>query len=228
LPEGITVVVMAYAEAGSLAAVVSELRETLVPLGRPYEIVIIDDGSPDATGEVADRLASQSSCTRVVHHTANQGLGGVYRSGFSEAREDLLTFFPADGQFPATIIQQFLPLVDGYDFVLGYLPSSGRPRLARFLSWSERMLYRTLFGSMPRFQGILMFRRAILDRIPLVSTGRGWAVLLELLLRAQRAGCRTRSVPIAMRPRMSGASKVQNVRTIVSNLGQALALRRRL
>ena len=219
---------MAYAEAASLAGVVGEICGALAGLGRPYEVVIVDDGSADGTGEIADGIARDTPAVRVVHHGTNQGLGGVYRTGFSEARQDFLTFFPADGQFSAAILGQFLPLMDGTDFVLGYLPPARRSPAARLLSWAERVLYRLLFGRLPRFQGILMFRRAVLERIPLTSAGRGWAVLMELLIRASRAGCRMRSAPIELRPRQSGASKVQNVRTITSNLKQVLELRLRL
>ena len=83
-------------------------------------------------------------------------------------------------------------------------------------------------GPLPRFQGILMFRRTVCERIPLTSVGRGWAVLMELIVRASQAGYRMRSVPIELRPRRSGSSKVQNLRTISSNLRQVLTLRCRL
>jgi hypothetical protein len=119
-------------------------------------------------------------------------------------------------------------MMDECDFVLGHLPARSRAPLAQALSWAERALYRTLFGPLPRFQGILMFRRSVLERVSLTSTGRGWAVLMELIIRAKRAGYRMRSVPIDLRPRASGASKVQNLRTIGSNLLQILALRRRI
>ena len=228
MSEGIFVTIMAYAEVASLEEMVHEIREALAGLGRPYEVLIVDDGSSDGTGELADRIARETPGVRVVHHETNQGLGGVYRTGFSQARKELLTFFPADGQFSAAILGQFLPLMDETDFVLGYLSPQHRSTGARLLSWAERVLYRLLFGPLPRFQGILMFRRAALERIPLTSAGRGWAVLMELLIRASRAGYRMRSVPIDLRPRKSGASKVQNVRTIASNLMQILELRFRL
>lgn len=216
---------MAYNEAASLEPVAREIHGVLEGLNRSHEILVIDDGSSDGTGELADRLALELPGVRVVHHGANRGLGGVYRSGFSEARLELLTFFPADGQFSASILERFTPLMDECDFVLGYLPVQNQPLQARLLSWAERALYGLLFGPLPRFQGILMFRRAVLERLPLTSSGRGWAMLIELIIRASRAGYRMRSVPIELRPRMSGASKVRNLRTIWSNVVQVLALR---
>lgn len=219
---------MAYCEVASLEAVTREVGDALVSLGRPYEVLIIDDGSDDGTGALADRLARELPAVRVLHHGTNLGLGGVYRTGFAQARRELLSFFPADGQFAASILGQFLPLMDASDFVLGYLPPRNRSLRGRFLSWAERLLYRALFGPLPRFQGVLLFRRSACERIPLTSTGRGWAVLMELIIGASRAGLRMRSVPIELRPRSSGASKVQNLRTIGSNLRQLLELRARL
>jgi hypothetical protein len=81
---------------------------------------------------------------------------------------------------------------------------------------------------MPRFQGIMMIRRELLRDIPLSSTGRGWAVVMEFILKAARAGARIDSVPTTVRPRSHGESKVNNWRTIVANLRQLLTLRRHL
>lgn len=221
----VTAVVMAYNEAANLEAVVREIDGVLRGLGGGGEILIVDDGSGDGTGPLADRLAGDVPGARVVHHEANRGLGGVYRTGFAEARGDFITFFPADGQFPASIIADFLPRMDDADMVLGYLPAVKRSLVARFLSGAEKLLYRLLFGRMPRFQGVLMFRRSLLDALPLKSSGRGWAVLIELILRASRGGFRQVSVPTGVRPRMSGTSKVNNLRTVGANLRQVFLLR---
>lgn len=224
----LSVLVMAYNEADNVTPVVHELTATLRGLGVGWELVIINDGSSDATGPRADALAAALPGVRVLHHAVNQGLGGVYRSGFATARGDYLTFFPADGEFPATILAQFLPLMADADMVLGYLDQPDLPAAARLLAWGERLLYRLLFGALPRFQGVLMFRRELLAAIPLTSTGRAWTVLMELILRTQRAGYRIRSVPTALRPRLSGESKVNNWRTIVDSFKQLLALQRSL
>lgn len=216
---------MAYNEVQNLAQVVEEVYAVLLSIGHSHEIIIVDDGSTDGTGELADSLQAEIPTARVLHHQQNYGLGGVYRTGFAEAQARFVTFTAADGQFPATIIQQFYPLMSDTDMVLGYLPKRKRSLLAESLSFAERGLYRIILGPMPKFQGIVMFRRDLLDRFDLQSTGRGWAVLMELIIRASRGGYRLVSVPTEMRPRISGRSKVNNLPAIWANLKQVVALR---
>jgi hypothetical protein len=113
------------------------------------------------------------------------------------------------------------------DLVLGYIPDRGGSFVARALSAGERGLYRLLFGAFPRFQGVFMLRRRALDGLGLRSEGRGWTVVMEMILRVARAGHRVRSVPTDFRPRRSGASKVLDLTTVWSNLRQVLELRLR-
>lgn len=223
----LSVVLLAYDEAESLGPTVAEILEAAGGLG-PFELLIVDDGSTDGTGALADRLAAEHPEVRALHHPQNLGLGGVYRTGLREARGEHVSFFPADGQFPATILADFLPRMAGADLVLGYLPDNRPSLVGRAFSIAERLLYRALLGPMPRFQGVFMLRRALLRDLPLRSAGRGWGVCMELVLRVARGPYRVVSVPTPIRPRRLGASKVQNLPTILSNLRQLLALREAL
>lgn len=224
----ITCCVLAWNEAASLRAVVEELRGGLVALGVPYNLLIVDDGSTDGTSELADTLAAQNPDVRVVHHGENRGLGAAYRTSFAHARGTYVTFFPADGQFAAAMLSRFYPLIEQYDLILGNLPSRSDSLRGRILTAGERLLYWGLFGSVPRLEGMLMIRRSILAEIPLKSEGRGHANVWELVIRAARGGYRHVGVPIEVRPRMAGRSKVNNLRTIRANLLQVLRLRRLL
>jgi dolichol-phosphate mannosyltransferase len=215
----LSIIVMAFDELHNLEPTVRELLAAMarLPPG-DHELVIIDDGSRDGTGGLADRLAALLPGVRVVHHAQNRGLGGVYRTGFAEARGDLVTFFPADGQFPATIIDDFYPRFGDNDLVLGYLPRRDSSLLARSLSLAEKVLYRALFGPMPRYQGIFMVRRSVLSSLTLHTAGRGWGVVMEMVLRIARGGYRVTSLPTGLRPRLSGRSKVNNPRAVWNNL----------
>ncbi len=223
----LSVMVMAYNEALSLRTTCGELLDSLRRVGVVHELVIIDDGSTDGTGAIADAWAKDHPTVRVIRHESNRGLGGVYRTGFQEALGQYLTFFPADGQFPATIIEDFLPRMSRVDAVLGYLPNRTGGAGA-LLSAIERAAYRSLLGPMPRFQGIMMLKRDLLHATPLLSQGRGWAIVMELLLKLHQSGASTESVPTGIRPRAHGASKVNNWRTILANFRQLLVLRRQL
>jgi glycosyltransferase involved in cell wall biosynthesis len=225
-PPDTTVVVMCYNERETLGPVAAELCAALAAAGRPWELLIVDDGSTDGSAEVARALAAGTPGVRVVRHPRNRGLGGVYRTGFIEARGDYVTFFPADGQFPPEILGAFRSAITDRDLVLGYLPERPGAPLSRLLSAVERVLYRVVVGPMPRFQGIMMFRRGLLDAVPLRSEGRGWGVVMEFVLRVWRSGHRVVSLPTRVRPRSHGRSKVNNLRTISANVRQMLALRR--
>jgi glycosyltransferase involved in cell wall biosynthesis len=226
-PPRVSVVVMAFDEAANLEAVVREIRSSLDRLAGGAEIVIVDDGSTDGTAALADCLAREVPGTRVVHHLRNRGLGGVYRTGFAEARGELLTFFPADGQFPATILETFVPAIEGRDLIVGHVVRRDSV-LGRALSVCERAAYRVLIGRLPPFQGVFLVRRARLRELPLRSEGRGWTIVMEMLARAVRAGWRIEGRVTPLRARQSGRSKVQNARTVWANLREMVALRRRL
>ena len=103
MSEKLTVAIMAYNEEASLESVVREIGGVLQGEKQSYELLVIDDGSEDNTGSIAEELAQEDSRIRVIRHEPNQGLGAVYRSGFDGAQGDLLTFMPADGQIPAAV-----------------------------------------------------------------------------------------------------------------------------
>jgi hypothetical protein len=114
---------------------------------------------------------------------------------------------------------------DQADMVLGYLPHRPAPISAKLLSYVERTVLRALFGFFPRFQGVLMVKTDLLAQIELKTVGRGWAVVMELILKAHRQGYRHVGCATEMQPRLAGESKVRNVRAIASNVRQLLALR---
>jgi glycosyltransferase involved in cell wall biosynthesis len=224
----ITCCIFAWNEVHTLGRVVEEHLGELDRLGVSYELVIIDDGSSDGTSALADQIAATHPRIRVLHHGDNRGLGGVYRTGFSESRGTFVTFFPADGQFPASILPTYYPLVEDWDVVLGIRPGRRDTVKGAVLGALERALYRMAVGPMPRLEGVFILRRTMLAELPLKSTGRGWTVVWELLLRAHRKGYRMIERPNILRPRTHGESKVNNLRNITANLRALFALRRLL
>ena len=223
-----TVVVMAFNEEETLESVVHEILEESRIAGVDTEVDIVDDGSTDGTPEIAARLANLHASVRHLRHTENGGLGQVYRTGFESARGTWLSFLPADGQIPARDLHGFWAQEKECDLILGFIPDRPVPAYVKVLSLGERLLYRVLFGGFPRFQGILLVRMDVIRQLNLVSQGRGWTIVMEMILRVQRGGFRVGHSPTTLRDRMAGESKVNNIRTIVSNLQQMLALRSQL
>jgi dolichol-phosphate mannosyltransferase len=227
---GVSIIVMAYNEEPSIARVVQEISSVLSRSEFAYQIIVVNDGSRDSTGSIADHLAATLPNTEVIHHATNAGIGEVYRSGFAAARGAFVTFLPADGQFSAAIVPAFARLMVDADMVLGYLPDQvgSRSVTGKILSSAERTLFRLMFGALPRFQGVLMFRRTLLEELHVRPGGRGWGVLMELVVKATRSGRPMKSVPTELRPRHSGNSKVNNVATVWANMKQAVTLWRTL
>jgi len=122
-------------------------------------------------------------------------------------------------------LKEFYELSTGADLVLGYLPNVKRSFISLFLSKVERLIYTILFGSIPHFQGLFMLRRKMLERFELVSDGRGWAIIMELIIRVSREGGIIKHLPGVVSPRKAGKSKVNNLRNIWSNFKQVLYLR---
>lgn len=225
-PEGVSVGLIAFNEAPSLESTARELLATLRRTHLAYELCIVDDGSRDGTDELADRLAASEPGVSVIHHPVNQGIGPTFRDALTGGTLPFVTVFAGDGQFPASILTQFLPLAQKADLVLGYVPDleKGRPRLLAFCSWAERLIVRSLFGAFPKFQGVMMIRRAFLDRMTLTSEGRGWIIQMELVIRAMRAGARIATAPTPLRPREHGTSRATSLRNILSNFKQIIRL----
>lgn len=226
--KSLSIIVMAYNEVDSLEIVVSEIIQALEKICPRYEIIIVDDGSSDGTSDLSDHLANTSNKINVIHHPINRGLGGVYRTGIENANSDYVTFIPADGQFPPRILRDYLPHMYESDMIIGYIPNRRDSLSSRSLSLLEKLFYRLLFGSFPKLQGVLMFRTDLREEIKLISSGRGWAVVMELVMKASKNGYTLLEMPNELRPRISGSSKVNNLNTVYENFKEALLLRWRL
>jgi len=216
----------AYNEADTLEEVARELDGVLRDLGRPYELVIVDDGSTDGTSAIADRLVRELEQASVIHHGKNCGLGDTYLTAFGRARMDLLAFFYGDGQIPPSLLYTFLAAFDGgADMALGYLPRRKDPLIGILLSQIERLILNSMFGKLPKVQGFIMFRRNLLQDFPLkLAGGRAWTVLWELMIRAYKGGRKIVSIPTVIRQRTSGASKVNNLPTAWANFRRTMQL----
>jgi glycosyltransferase involved in cell wall biosynthesis len=172
-----------------------------------YEIIIVDDGSTDRTGEIADRLAREMPRVRVVHHPTNAGYGIALRSGFSESRKDLVFYTDGDLQFDVAELALLLPKIREADIVSGYKLKRADDTSRKFVSFVYNTILKVFFRlDIPDVNcGFKLYRREIFDAIELRST-RG-LIDAEVLLKAQAAGYTVTTVGVHHYPRTHGSSR---------------------
>src|SRR3989338_4347542 len=108
-----------YKDEGTVKLMVSRLRKTLSELTNDYEIIIVDDCSPDRSGQIADELAKKYKNIKVIHHKKNRGYGGALKSGFNAATKDLIFYTDGDAQYDVFELKKLMKYIDDYDFVTG-------------------------------------------------------------------------------------------------------------
>ena len=221
----------AYNEEENVEAVVAEALTTLPRFADRFEIVIVDDGSRDRTGELADRLAAADPRVRVVHHRPNRGYGGAVRSGLESARLPYVFFTDGDRQFQLADLGLLLGEIDGADAVVGYRAKRMDPPRRLFIAWVYKQVIRVLFGG--GFRDVdcayKLFRTEIFQRAPLADVRSNGAFFsAELLLRLRLSGLRVREVAIPHYPRVAGLAAGAAPKVVLRTLRDMALLRLRL
>src|SRR6188474_1628401 len=120
-PPGLSVFFPAYNDSGTIASMVIRAVQAASALTPDYEVIIVNDGSADATAQIADELARTYPEVKVVHHSGNRGYGGALRTGFATATEDFVFYTDGDAQYdPSEMAVLWERLDDQVDMVNGY------------------------------------------------------------------------------------------------------------
>ncbi|MFI5362065.1 MAG: glycosyltransferase family 2 protein [Elusimicrobiota bacterium] len=220
-----TVVVPCHNEEGNVPRYADELLPALDAAGASYEVLIVDDGSTDATAAAAAAFAAARPEARVLRLPANRGLGAALRAGFAAARGEWIATLDADLTFrPAALREMLLAArAQGADLVAGspYLrpgDMAGVPWLRRLPSLMINALYRGLFGlSLTAYTPVLRLYRASRLR-ELALTAEGFEINAEIAARGLQAGWRVAEIPAALETRMSGVSKLRRGRELARHL----------
>jgi len=203
---GITVFVPAYNEVANLQGAVEDVLAAVTGL-RDYEVIIVDDGSTDGTGDLADRLARTRPGVRVIHQPTNLGLAVGYKTALAAARMPFFTFVPGDREVSAESIRRILSAVGSADIVVPYHANPGaRPWYRRLLTRGSTALMNLLFGQELRYyQGPCVYATVLARSLP--TTTRGFFFLAEMLIQALRRGCSFVEVGLVHQERAHGRSK---------------------
>jgi glycosyltransferase involved in cell wall biosynthesis len=198
----------AHNEEANLEPLVEEAKAALAELADTWEIVIVDDGSRDRTGDLADQLAASDARIRAVHHPTNLGYGAALRSGFQAARYPLVAFTDGDRQFRVAdlgILTARLLEPDAPDVVAGFRIRRADPLLRTVYARLYRLAIRTFFGL--RIRDIdcacKLFRREALEGLRVESGGAFFSA--ELLIKLRESDRRVVEVGVPHYPRTSGS-----------------------
>jgi glycosyltransferase involved in cell wall biosynthesis len=193
-----------YNEERNIETAVQTAVEVLAKRGEEFEVIVVDDGSADRTGLIADRLAAADPRVHAVHHPTNLGYGAALRSGFAAARYPLIFFTDGDNQFDLRELPGVIAALGGADIVCGY-------RIARRDPW-YRKLNAALYNGLARLLfripvrdvncAFKLYRREAIAGLPLASTGA--LINVELLARARKRGAVLREVGVHHYPRTAG------------------------
>jgi dolichol-phosphate mannosyltransferase len=206
-----------YNERENIEAMIAALGEVLDTT--QDVVLVIDDGSPDGTGEIADRLASEHSWVSVLHRAAKEGIGPAYIAGFRWALAEgaeLVLEMDCDFSHDPKDVPRLMAAADGADLVLGsrYAPGGGTANWSlprRFVSRGGCLYAQLFLGLSVRdlTGGFKCFRRAALDSIDVGAlSAHGYAFQIETTYRICRAGLRVTEVPITFVERRAGSSKM--------------------
>ena len=203
----VTVVMPALNEAGNIDRAAGNVLDVFSRTGIDGQLYIINDGSSDTTGELAEQLSRQDERVQVVHHPSPCGIGGSFWDGVQRANGEIVVMLPGDGENDAAEILRYLPLLEQVDIVVPYVFNRAvRSPARRLLSIVYREIIKATFGlSLNYMNGTVMYRRSILQDMKLRNPG--FFYQSELLIRCIRRGYLYAEVPYALSRRSGGDSK---------------------
>jgi glycosyltransferase involved in cell wall biosynthesis len=230
---GLSVFFPAYNDSGTIASLDLTALQTARRLTPDFEVIVVDDGSADATAQIADELARTYPEVKVVHHGRNRGYGGALQSGFKSATRDLVFYTDGDAQYdPSEMTRLWDALDDSVDLVNGYKISRSDPVHRIVIGRVYHHTVKLLFGLNVRDGDcdFRLLRRSIFEQVSLEKTSG--VICLEMMKKIQDAGFRVAEVPVHHYHRTHGKSQFFNFGRLfktaidVAKLWVALVVRR--
>jgi glycosyltransferase involved in cell wall biosynthesis len=214
-PAGLSIFFPAYNDSGTIASMVIRAVQVASAITSDYEVIVVNDGSTDATPDILNELARTYEHVRVVHHDRNRGYGGALQTGFRSATKELIFYTDGDAQYdPAELAVLWPHLTPDADLVNGYKISRSDPRHRILIGRFYHHVVCLLFGLRLRDVDcdFRLMRRAIFERIELSKTSG--VICLEMMKKVQDAGFRIVEVPVHHYHRAFGRSQFFNFRRI--------------
>ncbi len=224
----LSIVLPAYDEEANIVTAVRRATDVAGRLCAEHEVIVVDDGSSDATAALVRELAAADPRVRLVQHPRNRGYGDALKSGFEAARMELVFFTDADNQFDLEELAHFLPLAERVDVVAGYRVNRCDPFSRRLNAKAWNYLVRALFYVPVRDIdcAFKLFRRSVFEGLQLESVGA--MVNTELMVKLGRSGYSVVEVGVTHLPRTAGTARGAHPRVIVTALRELTRMHGRL
>ncbi|MBN1263514.1 MAG: glycosyltransferase family 2 protein [Candidatus Pacebacteria bacterium] len=205
----------AYNEEGNIARTINRAMAILPQIAREWEIIVINDGSTDKTGQIVNCLIKKEPRIKMIVHTPNRGYGAALKSGFYSARYQWIAFTDSDGQFDFDQIRRFLPLAEKADAIFGFREKRGDSFYRNLLQKVLSLVNRLLFGLKVRDVdcGFKMIKKEVIEKIPHLITESA-ITETELVVRIKRAGFKIAEVGVSHLPRKKGKQTGGNFKII--------------
>lgn len=217
-----------YNEQENVDRTVERALAVLEKLRADFELIIVDDGSSDRTGQIAEEIAGRGGRVKVVRHKRNLGYGAALQSGFKASTKELVFYTDGDGQFDIEEMPSLLPLMEQYDIVSCYRLNRQDNLIRRINGWCWTKLVCLLFGM--RIRDIdcafKLYKREIFDNIKLSSAGA--LIDTEILAQAVRKGYRITQKGVHHYPRAAGAQTGANLHVICRAFKELFKLRNQI
>jgi len=217
-----------YNEEKNVAKTTKQALKVLEKLNTDFEVIIVDDGSYDATGRIADEIAAKDGRVKVVHHKTNLGYGAALQSGFKTATKKLVFYTDGDGQFDIDEMPPLLALMKDFDIVSCYRLNRQDNLIRRINGWCWTKLTCLLFGMKIRDVdcAFKLYKREIFDHIKISSTGA--LIDTEILARAIRKGYTITQKAVHHYPRTAGIQTGANLKVILRAFSELFKLHRQI
>jgi glycosyltransferase involved in cell wall biosynthesis len=224
----LSVFLPAYNEEENVRQAVLSVSRVLEHSGLTHEIIVVNDGSRDRTGDIVRALASSVDGLRLAEHYPNRGYGGALQAGFAASRGELIAFVPADNQFEFSEIYLLLKAIEEADIVSGWRAARQDHTVRLVFAFGWNTLVRILFGQLCRDIdcGFKLVRRQVIEQVPLHSNGA--MIDTELLAGARARGFRIAEVPVTHLAREGGRATGADPRVIVRAFRDLVRYRIRL
>ena len=214
----ITLFFPVYNDENTVQRVTEKALSILSELASVSEVIIVDDGSPDRSGEIADQLACTYSTVRVIHHESNRGYGEALKSGFAESKYEWICFTDGDDEYDVFDLHKLLRHKDYYDLIITFRYTKLYSAVRIFISWIYNKIVRMLFRTPYRdiSTGLRVVRKTLIDDLTLQSISP--FIGAEIAIKAMLKGYRVGEVGIQTFPRTFGRGESTTRANIVATI----------